>query len=774
MPKPIDKQVIDIQSRRRQRTRSESPMGTLIKACHKFAHNTFDEGMEKLFEGADDALFDLAERAQSNTRQADFFEGMRDVRLKRVRVERSFEKALIDCFRAYAKRQLNAPETTSETPVDLENLTLVTDNDLEETLAISGMVSKATTHASRALAALNKRLAVVHGGSRLTNNGNPVAPIHVAECFRQAATELESALTVKLVLFKLFEKHVLSRLPALYDQINQHLSNAGILSGESAVLTRPVRRAPATRASANDTPEGGALLSSDVVDGIDGNLLEQLHSLLASRHGSRITRSTAAQPHVDQQDLLTALTLLQAEQTGLLENSQNTRQSWAPQPLAKSQLISQVSRLSANPAAGGLSVADDDTIELVGMLFEFILRDNTLPDQIKAIISRLQVPLIKVALMDKHLFAQRNHPARRLLDELANIGIGWSETADRGGKLLTLIKDVVEQVLREFDDDFGTFEVQLQRVRGFAAERARKVQRTEQRTAESTEGRERLERARKDAAKAVFDRLQGHLSLPPVLGKLLRTVWPNVLVLKMLRHGQESEEYRASLAVVEQLIATTSGQRLGETPAQHNSALLSMHDEISAGLDLVAYQERDVQSLLDRLTGLDDSTHDGEDAGTDLDASSKEPALASPDTEILGHTQTEIESPEEPSVAALVSEHTAELSTADANLDLKKIESDVKRCMGKLKKLEVGNWVEFSRTDDTTTRAKLSWISPISDRYLFVNRNGLKICDLTLKQLAVEMSLGHLSLLAETPLFERAVGAILKDLKSGQIKPMNA
>jgi len=767
MSRSSNKQVIDIQSRRRQRARSESPIGALIKTCHKFAHDAFDSGLKALFEGADDALFDLAERAQSNTRQAEFFEGMRDVRLKRARIDKAFQKALIGCFRAFAKRQLVAPNSASDQQqTDLDSLALVADSDLEESLAISGMVSKAVTHNSRVLAALNKRLAVVHGGGTLTDAGNPLAPLHIADCFQRAAAELESALTVKLVMFKLFEKYVISRLPEVYDQVNQHLSDAGILPGESAVLSRPNRRARRPATAHSGAPNQPVAYVEDAASGIDSQLMEQLNSLLASRHNQTHGQHAAPQvPAAGQQDLMTALTLLQAEQTSAFSDPQGWQQPAIP--LAKSQLISQVSQLSPESGQAGLSTADDDTIELVGMLFEFILRDNTLPDRIKAIISRLQVPLIKVALLNQHLFAQRNHPARRLVDELANVGIGWSESTDRGGKLLALIKDIVEQVLRDFDDDVGVFDAQLARIRSFVEQRAHKVERTEQRTTETSQGRERLENARKDAAKAVFDRLQGQLTLPPIVGKLLREVWPNVLVLKLLRHGEDSAEYTGSVMVVEHLIAVATGQKIGDSPAEHNAALLSLRDEIATGLDLVAYRERDVQTLLDRLTLLDEQSPDSglEEASEELSA---EPVLADENTQILGHTQADTLETGDPSVAALISEHAVKLATADADLDLQKIEADVQRCMAKLQKMEIGSWVEFSQTDGGAMRAKLSWISPISERYLFVNRNGLKICDRTLKELAVELSLGHIKLLTETPLFERAVGAILRDLKVGK------
>ena len=47
------------------------------------------------------------------------------------------------------------------------------------------------------------------------------------------------------------------------------------------------------------------------------------------------------------------------------------------------------------------------------------------------------------------------------------------------------------------------------------------------------------------------------------------------------------------------------------------------------------------------------------------------------------------------------------------------------------REIKVGTWLEFADEQGNRERAKLSWISPISAKYLFVNRRGLKVCDKT-------------------------------------------
>ena len=53
------------------------------------------------------------------------------------------------------------------------------------------------------------------------------------------------------------------------------------------------------------------------------------------------------------------------------------------------------------------------TIDLVGMLFEYMLSDEHLPDSVKALLSYLHTPFLKIAFIDKDFFEQPEHPARK-------------------------------------------------------------------------------------------------------------------------------------------------------------------------------------------------------------------------------------------------------------------------------------------------------------------------------------------------------------------------
>ncbi len=122
-------------------------------------------------------------------------------------------------------------------------------------------------------------------------------------------------------------------------------------------------------------------------------------------------------------------------------------------------LMNVVRRIKAAPQSASLGTIDAMTIDIVAMLFDYIFEDRQIPSSVKALLGRLQIPLLKVALIDKSFFSSKAHPARRLLDLLAESSIGLADSSgDRQAAALKMIEEVVDKVLTEFETDVSLFE----------------------------------------------------------------------------------------------------------------------------------------------------------------------------------------------------------------------------------------------------------------------------------------------------------------------------
>ena len=759
-----DKKVVDIGAHASEA--GQEHVGGLLVAVREMTLKETGNLVAELLDNIDDTLFDLAEKAESNASQTEYFDGMRETRKKRPRIERMFGERVA---RGFADFAAGRPARTNETQRAFSasgELSLVDDRELEESLAVSSMVVKADGRLSAALIALNQRLSVLSGGRTTTNATNPLGPNALTEAFREALGELVDVnIRVRLIILKMFERYVLKVLDTLYHDVNVRLVQAGVLPQ----LHHPkvVRRtgassgtARATRASsAAADVEGGAqayATGADMVaDELHQELMQQLTTLLAARGhagspaGGR-RYATGGIPTLSPAELLGALTLLQGESRPLpaLPAAIDTTSAVDMVQHLKDELMAQIQRLSG-AAHANVSGSDEDTIDLVGMLFEYILQDHTIPAPMQVLLSRLQIPYLKVAILDRRMFAHSSHPARKLLDQLADAAKGWSEESDRDHRLFEKVKGTVEALLQDFDDDVGVFERKLTEFTQFVEQNRKRAELAESRATEAARGRERLQNARRHAAQEILSRINDH-NLPTLLRGVLTRPWANYLVLIVLRQGADSAEFRSAVHFVSDFIATAEVPHGEAAHQQYRNALPSIEKHLREGLATVAFQEPDIERLLDELRKFWRQQL-GEPA----------PAVQAPEPAIDPEAVLGVA----PDAQPAITEGAPDVDDFDpddmsVNIDAGSLQA--------VRDLKVGDWVEFIDDTGTRERAKLSWISPISGKYLFVNRRGLKVADRTTAQLATELQDNRAMILEEVPLFDRALDAIVDRLRKTQ------
>ena len=188
-----------------------------------------------LFENADDALFDLASKADNNAVQAQYFDGMREVRKKRQQIEARFQEQLARQFVDFlAGRGIAAKPENSNGEM---SLSLVENTELEESLAVASMVAKTENRLQRVLFAINQRVSHI-SNQRVEDTNSPVGPAAVGQAFRLASSELEVELPVRLIVYKLFDRYVMGGLDQFYDELNSLLVHAGVLPQMRATVAR--------------------------------------------------------------------------------------------------------------------------------------------------------------------------------------------------------------------------------------------------------------------------------------------------------------------------------------------------------------------------------------------------------------------------------------------------------------------------------------------------------------------------------------------------------
>ena len=399
---------------------------------------------------------------------------------------------------------------------------------------------------------------------------------------------------VKLIIFKLFEKHVLGDIDQLYAEANQTLVAAGILPELQSAPPRRQQR-PGGPAASHTSPATHSQ-PVHVDEGLQEAAFSALHNLLSDLRGSSVLPArnvpSDAIP-ISSGDLLRLLSHMQTR---------------APQTVddfdLQEQLGSLLSRVSAKTGKSRVvGEIDDDVINLVSMLFEFILDDRTLPDSLKALIEPAD-PLLKVAVIDKTFFSRGSHPARRLLNEIASAAMGWGDQDEaQRDSLYQKIEQIVARLLNDFVDDPAIFSELLADFLAFIGDERRRSELLEQRTRDAEEGRAKAEIARQEVEYALNQRLLGK-TLPEVVVRLLQEAWSKVLLLTCLKHGTQSEEWQAALDTMDDLVWSVTPHEDDESRARLLELVPSLLKALREGLVSAAFDPFSTGDFFTQLEAL--------------------------------------------------------------------------------------------------------------------------------------------------------------------------
>ncbi|MBA1275509.1 DUF1631 domain-containing protein [Stutzerimonas azotifigens] len=725
--------------------------GALGQSLRRLAMNRLAEHLGIVFAQADDTLFECAQSAENNQVQALFFDSMQDIRKQRPLIERSYHQFVGNRFDAFLGGIVAEEAAAQPSP---EELSLVGNEDYEETLQINAMAGRVKERCASSLYGLDRRLAWLTERPELHEDSSPFAPAVIAQGFREAMTSSPFPLRIKTILYTLFEQHVMFGLDSLYDALNQRLVEDGILPELKYTPQRAAQPArPATPGSTPAKADTSQALPQPVdLDGAPPQdpalLLRGLTVLLSEQRRLSAPAMNDGQDEAPEtlpgkrsfsaDELIEVLNRLQAEMAE--ELGQRITQ---PQDVEtfRDGLRQQLDAGSTQPGAQKLTEEQLDIIDLVGMLFEFIRDDENLPDSSKTVLSHLHTPYLKVALQDKALFTDHHHPARRLLNAMAQAGALYGGDGDGDDQaLLAKQRWVVEQVARHYRGDMQLFERLLDEFNDFIAALRNRVELRERRAVEAIKGRERLLAARQQAVEAIARALDGKV-VPSIISDFLQQTWTDVLVFVSLRHGDQSPQWQRACEVAQEL--AWSGTPLDEEGAEHlQSIRLTMLDDLKKGLELLGgHHEAGIRRLLQDLVACQHAVQ----ANQPQIAATLNPAL-----------------PESPLGMMLGADATlpGDRSSTPLSQGLAARVQDLER-------LEFGTWFEFLGAGQPRL-LKVSWFSPTTRNYMFVDHSGQRVAVKPIVELAQEMERGEARIVMPergAPLIDRAMSAIFRFLQ---------
>lgn len=652
----------------------------------------------------------------------------------------AFERAFTDHFaRAF---ELLRSQVLPGSDDDEAALRLMNESELERLLAAESLVDALQSAHGPSLDTVAMRFAAMAGVKELRAAFNPLAPVSIGNALQVALRDCPLPAVLRTSLAKLYEQELVASLGVLLGELNARMASAGILpqlGGQfvTAETGDPLDEKPLGPYVPENRPGVDVRETFNEIRGLLHKLRPASPAAVVEDFGGL---ALPGGKHVlDAEEIITSLSRLQSEVPSTLMEVLGDPDADLVAGI-KQEVIGGVPGLSRGDAAD-FDQEHEDAIDLVGMLFDVLFDERDFTDRARLLMARLVLPYTKAAMLDLRMFQYTTHPARRMLNSLAealegNRGEGLQESA-----LLDKADAVVEALVTGFDRDLLLFEVLGRDLRVFLVQNRQRQALAERRASELQRGQEALERARARAA-AELQQRKAAGGLPPALDAFLSGYWSHHLSIVALREGCDSEPWRATLAAADRLIDVA---RRGE--ARLTAAALAMLDPalrqilVSSGqVDSAAAEI--IQKLADGMPRNAAPAPAAPATAAPADLPVEVPATTGPELVVPG--LPDLPGPE-----------------LDAGATEAHLEADLKA----LRALKIGDWIELVADDNRMQPVKYSWISPISLRLMFTNRKGVRMLVASVEELAAMKRKGELLLREHGQLFDHAIHRVKERLE---------
>ncbi|TYT25809.1 DUF1631 domain-containing protein [Luteimonas viscosa] len=714
----------------------------------------------------EEELFRLADQARNPGTESGYMQTLRTFRLNRSDLIPRFIlelEATVAATRSPTPASVATGSAARAQPAQsgFGRLSLVDESVMDEGMVMREIASRQEARANLALHLLGQRFGVLAASPAFDTERLPLGPQSLCRAMRGAAQALDIEHDSRLLLYRIFDRHVMAHYWRVLDRLDELLDREGILAGLTYVPVRirpspqPQEPGASTRAADADRRPGGVGAQpargggtpgaravyhasdpqrphtgwmGEPIEGLDGDeqlASEQLQQLLSSRRELLGKLRPGKKPRpgaiIGTEDVSAALAHLQAQPLSV---------AGAPQTLAdvKQTLLAQARQRRG--AHAELSARDNDTFELLGMLFGNLDEEIRADAPAAALVKRLQVPLLRVALSDSAFFVRSRHPARQLLNTVAESAAKWLDDADFDPQFLMPLQHAVNHVVEKYDGNVEVFSVSNEQLQTHLQAQVRKAELLEKRHTEAARGKEKLEVAKLRAGE-IMAGVIGDQRLPRFSRALLNQAWADVLTLTLLRQGEDSEGWNKQLELTRRIVEACSRDDAPRDPE------LVAH--IEASLAQVGYHGEEASVIAQRLTS---SRSDEEEGDT---ASRTELALKLKARTRLGEDAKQKKKPLPPRTP----EEQARYE--------------------QLKVLPFGTWLEFvTNQQGDVVRRRLSWFSPLTDNALFVNQRGQRVGEQSLDSVARMLASGQARIVVagHARLVDRAWQAAMHALRS--------
>ncbi len=688
--------------------------------------------INQMLNSADKKLFDLAETATSDEERMKFMDC--------TRIFHTEKNDIGNHFFINLNHSLSGSKTVAS---DNTELSLVGQDEMEEMVAITTMHAKAMNLFGEEVNHLEARLEYLELMCATSVDKESLDPKHICEVFQKTIESIEIDIEVKLVFYKLFDLEVCSKLGIMYKIVNQIFIDHDVLPEIVLKTTKPEEIEPEDEISTqvasyydptkniekNFIPRSEKDFSHIVNEFMSGEMTitgEELQ-LPESFVRTPTKQDLEGKNCYERKEVVKALSTLQRRITSL---QKDTEVLTAEQ--IKQELVADISKEHGGMIDKQVNLLDERSIDFVGMMFGAIADDNTVSEIMTNLIYQLQIPVMKVAMLDRSLFDSEIHPARATVDLLTTAGMGINAREDR---LYNELEGIVDSILDKFDIDIVTFEK--------AVDDLDDIIRNEEQLTTETEKQQQKKILQEHARNIVISQLKMvscEKQIPSNVRPLVLKHWSTLMLNRYIRYGRNSEEWVQSVLLLRLLLKCIQpikyASQYNMLKENHLSLIEAVNDELYS-------TQQDKSDIANQIAELKTYFLQMIDAYGLKVVDENDDEITKEELIETSENNTEDELQQVQQQTDIAKQKIAQLSSAT----------------------KPGVWYEiYNGEDKPVRRLKLSVILTDAAQLIFVNRKGLKVIEKDAEDFAKELEDNRSRMLADHSTFEQALGKVISAL----------
>ena len=746
-----------------QRGLDTQRLNQLLAAILRLTNQKLDGLMQNVLDQVDDVLFKYADKAETNQLQMQYFDAMRVMRMQRQSLKSQFHKSFLNRYNEAIKVPGDGHHEEEE---DLGlSLELLQEAVVEEEIAINNLVDKADARFHEQLFPLEARFSALFG-RELARDALPVGPAIICHAFKDACEILSFDIKIKLIIYKLFDSCVMQQLQALLQEVNTRLVEEGVLpqlKHQIKVQSNPSRQrsAPTQHETHTDMdqPQWETVYEEkercDVIplprsNTQAGGPVEGVRSGMGPV--SVFSGFEVGNPHQLAQSL-------SGVQTHLLSDVEQLEN----QTLVPLRELIQTSIAEGRGEAEEFKTRDGlDCVDVVGMLFDLILDDASVPSRFLAILGRLQIVVLKAAILDRSFFSKQRHVARVFLNEVANLARMSAALPEHvADSHYEAVSQAVHYLLEHFEEDFEVFETALSFIEDLEADALQEIENIDDTAAAEEEddiqfsmtdmAEETVEDEVDEASSShtvdsqayVEEKLNQH-TIPPYAHAFLLRDWTQVMACCQ---SEEHDVMGAEQACkfVDELIWSLLPKTDIAQRQEMAERLPKLIDQLRQGLSVIEFSEEQINEINHELAKLHLAS-----------------LKAKPAVDVAPQSAPEEAQSEEVIEEIILEQETLsenEASASEACGETLCFDEDYYQ---QAKTIDIGTWVDYRNAKGKIKRLKLGWRSEMMNQIVFVDRAYRAKLERSFEELAVDLKEGAITEVSEPSVVDRAVDALVR------------